>query len=147
MLGTWHDYRGPETQFPRAIVVRLADRMVAHAEVFPRTIGTSVGEMTIGALAGVCTDPSVRGKGLGKRLVRAVFDLVDDGTYPFALFQNYEDKRAFYEDLGARAIDNPIINSKDANPRQNPFWADLAMIYPADKPWPSGDVDLRGSGY
>jgi GNAT superfamily N-acetyltransferase len=147
MLDMWHDYCGPESQFPRSFVIRSADQVIAHAEVGPRFIGTGVGEMTIGALAGVCTDPRVRKKGLGKRIVRAVFELIDVGIYQFALFQNYEDKRAFYENLGARAIDNPIVNSSNSNPRLNPFWADLTMIYPADKPWPIGEVDLRGPGY
>ena len=147
MLHMWSDYRGPESQFPRSLVVHAGNRVIAHAEISPRTIGTSVGDLTIGALAGVCTHPSVRGKGLGRQIVRAAFTLIDDGTFPLALFQNYADKRTFYESLGARAIDNPIVNSLDENPRQNPFWADLAMVYPADKAWPCGEIDLRGPGY
>ncbi|MEX2093670.1 MAG: GNAT family N-acetyltransferase [Pirellulales bacterium] len=147
MLSAWSDYRGPEAQFPRSFLVRADGRAIAHAEFSPRTIGTSIGEMTIGALAGVCTHPRVRGKGLGVQLVRAAFKLVDDGTFPFALFQNYVDKQSFYEKLRARAIDNRIVNSLGEVPAKNPFWADVAMVYPAEKRWPSGDVDLRGPGY
>jgi len=147
MRSAWQDYRGPEAQFPRSFIIRSAGRAVAHAEISPRTIRTIAGEITIGALAGVCTDPSVRGSGLGVRMVREAFGLVDDGTFPFALFQNYIDKRPFYEKLGARSIDNPIINSRGEDPRTNPFWADVAMVYPATKTWPRGEIDLCGPGY
>jgi GNAT superfamily N-acetyltransferase len=143
----WREYCGLEAQFPRSFVIRAENRVVAHAEMSPRTIATSAGEITVGALAGVCSDPSVRGQGLGSRLVRAAFKLVDDEVYPFALFQNYEDRRRFYERLGARTIDNRIVNSTAADPRQNPFWADLAMVYPAGYPLPRGEIDLRGNGY
>ena len=147
LLGAWQDYRGPGAQFPRSFLMRADGRAIAHAEFAPRTIGTSVGEMTIGALASVCTHPSVRGKRLGVQLVRAAFKLVDDGTYPFALFQNYFDKQSFYEKLGACAIDNRIVNSRAVDRAKNPFWADVAMVYSAEKPWPRGEIDLRGPGY
>ena len=147
MLGAWRDYGGCEAQFPRSLVIRGADRVIGHVEISPRTVGTAAGELTVAAIAGVCTEPSVRGRGLGARLVRAAFQLIDDGTFSFALFQNYSDKRVFYEKLGARMIDNRFVNSLAAEPDKNPFWADVAMIYPSTKPWPTGDIDLRGPGY
>lgn len=147
MLVAWRDYRGPEVQFPRSLIVRSDRRAVAHAEISPRMIGTSIGKVTIGALAGVCTHPDARGRGLGVRLVREAFRLVDNGTYPFSLFQNYADNQPFYEKLGARAIDNRIVNSIGVDPQKCPFWADVAMVYPAGKRWPSGEIDLCGPGY
>jgi predicted N-acetyltransferase YhbS len=141
------EYRGTEGQFPRSYIIRDGDRLIAHVEISPRTIGTNVGDMTIGALAGVCTAPDVRGRGLGAILVRKAFELVDYGTFPFSLFQNSDSNRLFYEKLGARVIDNRIVNSLGEDPLKNPFWAQLAMVYPAAKPWPPGEVDLRGPGY
>jgi predicted N-acetyltransferase YhbS len=143
----WEKYDGPERTLPRSFVVRQGKQVVGHAEVGPRTIGTVSGEFTIAALASVCVNPELRQQGLGRSLVRAAFRLVDDGDYPFALFQNYTERRAFYEALGARVIDNRIVNSLAEDPRANPFWADLAMIYPAAKEWPTGEIDLRGVGY
>jgi GNAT superfamily N-acetyltransferase len=143
----WKNYHGPPNTFPRSFVLRAGDRIVGHAELGPRTIGTANGELTIGALASVCVHPELRRQQLGRQLVRAAFQVVDDGDYPFALFQNYAERRAFYESLGARVIDNPIVNSLAEDPRANPFWADLAMIYPAAKEWPAGEIDLRGTGY
>jgi Acetyltransferase (GNAT) domain len=147
MLGGWKHYCGPEEQFPRSLIVRQSGRVVAHAEMSPRTIGTSTGQFVIGALAGVCTHPSVRGQRLGVTVVQRAFQLIDDGVFSFSLFQNDAINEPFYRKLGARAIDNRIVNSLAEDPAKNPFWAQVAMVYPADKPWPSGDIDLRGLGY
>src|SRR6476661_7756763 len=87
ILAQWKDYRGPEGERPRSLLVREGDRVVAHASVYPRTIGTSKGDFTVLALARVCTDPIVRGRKLGEAVVRASFELVDRGSFPFALFQ------------------------------------------------------------
>jgi predicted N-acetyltransferase YhbS len=87
ILAQWRDYRGPEDEHPRSFLIREGGRVVAHSSVYPRTIGTDKGEMTILALARVCTDPVVRGRKLGDAVVRASFELVDHGPFPFALFQ------------------------------------------------------------
>ncbi len=147
VLDQWKDYRGPEDEHPRSLLIREGRRVIAHASADPRSIGTSEGDMTILALARVCTDPSVRGKRLGDALVRAAFDLVDRGVFPFALFQTTNDVRAFYERFGAVAIDNRFINSLAADPTINPFWAEVAMRYPAGPGWPAGEIDLRGPGW
>jgi predicted N-acetyltransferase YhbS len=147
MLHQWKDYHGPEAEHPRSFVVREAGRVVAHASADPRTIGTSAGEMQVLALARVCTDPSVRGKRLGDGLVRAAFALVDDGTFPFSLFQTSEEVCPFYERLGAIVVDNRFVNSLAADPKANPFWAEFAMRYPSTGDWPTGEIDLRGPGW
>jgi len=143
----WGAYDGPGMRFPRSFLFREGDQVVGHAEFGARTIGTANGELTIGALASVCVHPELRQQGLGRQLVRAAFQMVNDGDYPFALFQNNTERRAFYEALGARVINNRIVNSLAEDSRANPFWADLAMIYPAAKDWPAGEIDLRGAGY
>jgi predicted N-acetyltransferase YhbS len=147
MCGAWQAYGGPEAQFPRSFIIRTVDTVIAHAEIFPRTIGTSFGELTVAALASVSTDPSVRGKGLGVRVVRKAFQLVEDGDFPFVLFQNYATVQSFYEKLGAQAVDNQFVNSLAADGQSNPFWADMAMVYSSNQVWPSGVVDLRGPGF
>ena len=109
-------------QHPRSFLVREGGRVIAHASALPRTIGTSAGEMTVLALARVCTDPAVRGRKLGQAVARAAFELVDNGTFPFALFQTSEAVRPFYERLGAVAVDNQFINSTADDPTASPFW-------------------------
>ncbi len=147
ILAQWEDYAGPEDQHPRSFLIREGGRVVAHSSVYPRTIKTTAGEMTVLALARVCTDPIVRGRKLGDAVVRASFELVNRGTFPFALFQTTKEVRPFYERLGAVAIDNTFVNSLAADPKGNPFWADSPMRYPATGVWPKGEIDLRGPGW
>jgi hypothetical protein len=147
ILDQWKDYRGPEHQHPRSFLIREHGQVLAHSSAYPRTIHTSKGDLTVLALARVCTDPVVRGRKFGDAVVRATFELVDQGTFPFALFQTSTDVRPFYERLGAIAIDNTFVNSLAADPKANPFWAEVHMRYPEAGDWPKGEIDLRGPGW
>jgi predicted N-acetyltransferase YhbS len=144
-LGRQH--RGRAEPPPRAIVVIEGGRVVAHASLFPRTIAAERGTMLIGGLARVCTDVTMRGRGLGELVVRAAFDLVDAGEFPFALFQTNSRVQAFYEKFGAVPVENRIVNSLAEDATANPFWDEVVMRYPADGHWPAGTIDLRGPGY
>jgi len=147
VLAQWKGWRGPEHQYPRSLLIREDGRLVAHASVYPRTIHTLKGEMTVLALARVCTDLAVRGRKFGDAVVRATFELVDHGTFPFALFQTTPDVRPFYERLGAVTIDNTFVNSLAEDPKADPFWAEVRMRYPATGDWPKGEIDLCGPGW
>lgn len=147
ILTLGHCYQGPEKQAPRSFVIREQDRVIAHAAVIPRSINTSHGEMTIAGLCKVCSDPDLRGQGLGEMVVRAVFDLVEAGVYDFALFQTTRPVKKFYEGLGACEVDNRFVNSLDPNPDKCPFWDEIRMRYPTNRDWPTGTIDLLGPGY
>jgi predicted N-acetyltransferase YhbS len=147
MLTRWRDYRGPEKQHPRSFLIREEGRAIAHASFDPRTIGTAQGEMTVLALARVCTDPAVRGRKLGQAVTRAAFELVDDRSFPFALFQTTDDVQSFYENLGAVRIHNRFVNSLAEDPGADPWWSPVIMRYPSGPGWPEGEIDLRGPGY
>lgn len=147
VLGQWRGYRGPEDEHPRSFLVREGGRVIAHSSACPRTIGTGTGDMTILALARVCTDPAVRGRRLGQAVVLEAFDLVDHGPYPFALFQTTEAVGPFYERLGAVTVNNRFVNSQADDPMANPFWDKVVMRYPGKPGWPAGEIDLRGPGW
>ena len=147
LMNYWKDYRGPEEQHPRLFVIRKNGRVIACASVVPKTIGTSKGDLTLLALARVCTDPAARGRGLGQQVVRAAFDLVDRGPFPFSLFQTSEKVRPFYEKLGAVVAANRFVNSQSEDPTANPFWDTVVMRYPGGSGWPEGEIDLRGPGW
>lgn len=147
MLAQWRNYQGPEREHPRAFAIRENGRMIAHASFDPRTIRTSQGELTVLALARVCTEPAVRGRKLGQAVVRAAFNLVDDGSFRFALFQTTHDVRSFYENLGAVCAENPFVNSLAEDPTARPWWSPVVMRYPAGPGWPEGQIDLVGPGY
>ncbi|TWU26125.1 GNAT family N-acetyltransferase [Bythopirellula polymerisocia] len=147
MLTMGQDYQGPDSQAPRSFVIREGEHMLAHAAVIPRIIGTMQGDIAIAGLCKVCSDPNMRGQGLGELVVRGVFDLVDNGVFEFSLFQTTPRVKEFYEGLGACVTENRFVNSLASNPRECPFWDEVHMRYPANRDWPSGEIDLRGPGY
>ncbi|MEX0642362.1 MAG: GNAT family N-acetyltransferase [Pirellulales bacterium] len=140
-------YSGRDAERPRLFVVRDGERVIACAQASPRKIGTTAGDMTILALARVCTDPIARGKHLGQAVVRAAFNLVDHGPFPFALFQTGPSVRPFYENLGCVTAANHFFNSLADDPQKTPFWDTEIMRYPAAAGWPSGDIDTLGPGW
>lgn len=147
LLRSGANFQGPEEFYPRSLVMREGGRVIAHAGVAARAIGTSQGDITILALSQVCTDPDVRGRKLGQTIARAALDLVDHGPFQFALFQTKDEVRPFYESLGAEVATNRFVNSLGDAPSANPFWDAIQMRYPAGPGWPEGEVDLRGPGF
>ena len=132
---------------PRSFVVREHGETIAFAQMLPRTIHTSAGPITVAGLARVCSHPDHRGRGLGDMVVRAAFEIVDQGEFRWSLFQTSHQVQPFYERLGAVLIDNPIVDSLGDDPQANPFWDEIAMRYPASGDWPRGTLDLQGPGY
>lgn len=140
-------YSGPGELSPTATLVLDRDRVVAVAINETRTIGTPEGDFTILGLGKVCSDPNRRGEGLGARVVRGAFKQVDEGPFPFALFQTTTQVRPFYERLGACVVPNPVINSQHPDADAHPFHDEVVMRYPSGTGWPAGQIDLRGPGY
>ena len=140
------DWGGEARQFA---ALWSGDALRAVAMWFPRIVRTANGPQRVQALAGVCSDPEVRGRGLGRRVVRAAFGAVDRGEYAVALFQTPVPE--FYAKLGARPVVNGFRNSRfkagDRGTAERPWWDPHVMIYPAGFPWPEGPIDLLGPGY
>ena len=45
-------------------------------------------------------------------------------------------------------IDNPVVNSKaPEGPGTPAFWDPLVFVYPADRDWQGGVIDMLGPGY
>lgn len=140
--------KGAAEKVPRSLVILDDQKVIAHALVFERIVETESGPMSVLALALVGTDTEYRGQGLGAKIVRAAFDLVDQGLFATSLFQTSDKVAPFYEGLGACKIENAVVNSHDVeNPTKNPFADALQMRYPATADWPTGTIDLCGSGY
>jgi GNAT superfamily N-acetyltransferase len=120
---------------------------VAASLVEAREVVTCRGPVTVAALAGVATRPDRRGRGLGRAVVEAVFDLVDRGDFGCSLFQTSNEVLPFYEKLGARQVHNRFHDSTADDPDADPFWDDVRVVYPATYDWPDGPVDTRGPGW
>ena len=169
LLEVGRAYTGSKELAPRSVLIFEEDneqgerRVIAYALVFPRTVAfeTPEGkrtEMTVLALSKVVADPTIRGQGLGRLIVEGAFQGVDEGKFPFALFQTTEQVQPFYERLGAVLVENRIVNSlstgtpRSPTPEANPFWDGVVMRYPAGtgsggEAWPTGKIDLLGEGY
>ena len=147
LLALGRQFPDSASPFPRSFVVLDAGRVVAHAALLPRRIGTTSGPMVVGGLARVGSDPALRGRGLGELVVRAALATVDAGEFPFALFQTNSRVRAFYEKFGAVRVENDVVNSLSADPTAPAFWDEIVMRYPGDRAWPTGEIDLLGPGY
>lgn len=136
---------------PRRLVVWENEKAIAHALVFHREIhfvdddSESLATQNVLALAGVCTDATRRGLGLGAMVVKEAFTHVDK-TAPVCLFQTGVVE--FYEKLGARVVNNKFINRLDENaPLDSPWWDSSVMVFPEKFRWPREIVDLNGAGY
>ena len=140
-------FTGDDAQAPRFFIFRQQERVIAHSAIISRTIGTSVGDLTIAGLARVCSDPEQRGQGLGELVARAALEVVDSAEFPFSLFQTSVQVRPFYEKLGACLVENTVVNSLGEDPRACPFSDSVIMRYPSSGAWPEGEIDLRGPGY
>jgi predicted N-acetyltransferase YhbS len=147
MVRQWRSYQGPEEQHPCSFVVREGERVIAHASFDPRTIAADDRELTILALARVCSDPAMRGRKLGQAVVREAFKIVDERAFPFSLFQTTDEVQPFYERLGAVRIHNRFVNSMAPDPKADPWWNPVIMRYPGGSGWPTGEIDLRGPGW
>ena len=142
------DYAGPAEHGPVSHIILQEDHVVAHAVTFGRRVGTAGGNLTVMALAYVATDPDCRGQGLGAAVTHAAFSRVDDGEFPFALFQTSFKVQPFYEQIGCKLVENRIYNSlSEDEPQANPFWDNVVLRYPSTEGWPDGEIDLRGRGY
>lgn len=147
MIELGQGYTGPDEQAPLSFLIHEDGKLIAHSAHIPRTIQTATGEITVAGLTRVCTDPAQRGRGLGEKVVRATFAMVDAGTFPYSLFQTSPPVRAFYEKLGCCLVENPIVNSFAEDLHVSPFWDKVIMRYPSTGEWPEGEIDLRGPGY
>jgi predicted N-acetyltransferase YhbS len=127
----------------RTYTVESEGRLLAHAELFGRTIEAGGTQVMVGAIAGVCVDPECQGSGIGRELTQAIFNDLPQQNYPLILFQTNVPR--FYEKLGARVVHNTFIRGRGDS--TNPWRDDAVMIYPAHAPWPEGTINMMGEGY
>ncbi len=122
-------------------------QVVAHAKTFVRTIRHDHGQLPVLALATVCTDPDLRGQGLGAKVTKAAFQQIALSAWPdVSLFQT--PVPVFYEKLNCRLVDNMFVDRTNVEaPEAFPWRDDKVMIFPADFNWPDGVIDINGSDY
>ena len=131
----------------RRFVIWDSGKAIAHAKTFARIVSVEGRSFPVLALATVCSDPDLRGHGLGKIITLKAFEQVGREDSPsVSLFQT--PVPGFYEKLNCRLVTNRFVNpANKAAPEANPWRDDYVMIYPAEFDWPEGVVDLGGPDY
>lgn len=128
------------------LLVWEEETLVGHARLFQRVIKNGERQIALLGLAGLCSDPDRRGRGIGRTLAERAFEEVQLSHYPICLFQT--DKAAFYRKLGAVEVRNTFVNRRDrSNPGGNPWWEPNVMIYPEYRQWPEGEINLNGPAF
>jgi GNAT superfamily N-acetyltransferase len=128
------------------VLIYEGERLVATAEQFPRTIQSEETSIEILALAGVLSHPDYRGRGLGRLVVEPVFNQIDEGAFPFCLFQT--PVPGFYAHMGAIHVEDRFYNGLvSSNREKSIWWEDHIMIYPGNRPWLKAPIDLNGPAY
>ena len=122
------------------------DRLVAQAESFPRTIRSETEALEVLALAGVLAHPNYRGRGLGRRVIEPVFQRVDAGEFLFCLFQTPIPE--FYAHLKCVLVEDTFYNGHVTDRREETiWWEDSVMVYPGNRTWIEGEIDLNGPAF
>ena len=142
VLNKWKDWvEASENNSPKTYVMWKESTCLAHAWLRPVKAFTQKGEITVAELGAVCVRETLRGKGLGTKLIKRVFDDVDQSSYQFCIFSTENRVQAFYERLGARKVTNRFI---DSITEKSPFWGEIMMVYPRTGDWSEGEIDMRG---
>ncbi|MDQ8205329.1 GNAT family N-acetyltransferase [Pelagicoccus sp. SDUM812003] len=129
-------------------LVELHGELAAVSRSFAREIAFLDGERRekVLALASVCSDPALRGKGYGRLVVEDAFARMREDGFRWCLFQTGVPD--FYRKLGAKLVQNRFVNSfSSQDPEASPWWDAYVMVYGEVELWLEGRVDLRGPGY
>jgi predicted N-acetyltransferase YhbS len=119
-------------------VIRDGTGILAEARSFRRFVATASGrKFRVLALAGVCTRPNQRKRGLAARIVTGAWSRLDESA-PVSFFATTVPE--FYAKLGARTVGNLTYNAEKVSGAFEPF----AMIYPSEANWTDEAIDLLG---
>ena len=133
-------------QFDIRFLIRENDRIVAHTNIFSRPMLLGQKKVVVMALSGVCVHPNFRGRSYGKALVEKAFKYVDNRRFQCSLYQT--EVPEFYDKLGARTLDNKVINSLDPKfADSSPFEDAFVMVYPKSYAEIEGTIDLLGDRF
>ncbi len=119
-----------------------AGRLIAHACIHDKRLGSGAGELRIGGVAEVCVHPEWRGRGLVRRLMKEIQGWLGERPFEFAvLFGRTE----VYASSGYRNVENPFRQIDPATGQRVVHPVANAMILPlCGRAWPTGEIDLRG---
>jgi GNAT superfamily N-acetyltransferase len=119
------------------------ERLLCHLEIIERRATVSEEPVLLGGLGGLVTQPEYRGKGLATATLReSVRFMTGELQVGYGLLLCEERLEPFYRRLGWESVSGPLFFDQPAGRVQ---WARSVMVLPLrGKPWPEGEIDLRG---
>lgn len=118
-----------------------AGKIIAHAAVHEKTIGTEAGDLRVGGVAEVCVGPAHRGLGHSKKLLLAIDQWLEGRGIEYAMLFG---RPRVYRSSGYVPIANQLRTSSLWSRSWNPFHGKPMVKARTPTAWPSGTIDLRG---
>jgi predicted N-acetyltransferase YhbS len=109
--------------------VRSGDDVLAHLDLYVRSVGVGSTEVLVGAIGQVATDPAFRGLGLASGLVQSAHVLARKRGLEWAALFGVS---TLYGRLGYRTPADP----------PEPDFLVCPLVHGVD--WPEGPIDTRG---
>lgn len=126
----------------RWIIRDSSGRLIAHACIHDKMLGSSEGDIHIGGVAEVCVHPNARGQGLVRLLLHHIQQWLATHNFEFSVL--FGDANV-YSSSGYVSIPNPIQYYEPATQQWLTTPIASAMILPLSaRKWPTGQIDLRG---
>lgn len=122
--------------------------LVGHVGFQRRTIDVGDAEVVVAGTGGVLVGASLRGNGLGQRLIsRAHKAMRADSRIDFGYLGCCEEVVRFYENVGWRRVQAIERHVSMLDPRKIVVSVEVPiLVIPTHgRDWPAGDIDLRGT--
>jgi GNAT superfamily N-acetyltransferase len=134
----------PPAERPWRFLVWEDERLVTHVGVLDREVAVGGQPLHVAGVYSVMTRPADRGKGYASAALRRATEFMRD-EIPKAehgMLICLDTRLAFYGHLGWQRVEAPVAFDQPGGRQVNEI---NTMVLPLrGRPWPAGDVDLRG---
>ncbi len=125
------------------VLIWEEELLAGHVEFSERTIAVNSNPIKVACIGGVCTDPSMRGKGLASALLKKAHEYIEINLgLEYAVLLTDFDLPTFYNKSGYTVIDSLCLMEQKVGKVE---FNEVVMVFPFNnKPWPKGTIDLCG---
>jgi GNAT superfamily N-acetyltransferase len=125
------------------VVARLDGRLVGRLSLARREISVGGTLVDVGGVAGVTTLPDMRRRGIAAAMMRCTAALLaGEFRVPFGHLLCRADIAPVYAGVGWERVNAPTWFEQPSGRQRYPH--ETMVLRCADRPWPDGEIDLRG---
>jgi GNAT superfamily N-acetyltransferase len=125
------------------VVARLDGRLVGRLSLARREIGVGGTLVDVGGVAGVTTLPELRGRGIAAAMMRRTAAFFgEELRVPFGHLLCRADIAPVYASVGWERVPIPTWFEQSSGRQRYPH--ETMVLRCAGRPWPEGEIDLRG---